>query len=90
MQQQAGLGVADAGWLAAINYGGYMTAPCSRRYQYLELKVRLFRLACCSPWPARPDGADYRTLAVACVALRRRLVQRGGNAVRHRHSSTTG
>lgn len=25
MQQQAGLGVAEAGWLAAINYAGYLS-----------------------------------------------------------------
>ena len=25
MQQQAGLGLAEGGWLAAINYGGYLT-----------------------------------------------------------------
>ncbi len=30
MQQQAGLGVAEAGWLAAINYAGYLSGAFPR------------------------------------------------------------
>lgn len=45
MQQQAGLGVADAGWLAAINYGGYLSgALLASLISDLVLKDRLFRL----------------------------------------------
>jgi len=45
MQQQAGLGVADAGWLAAINYGGYLNgALLASLISDLVLKDRLFRL----------------------------------------------
>lgn len=45
MQQQAGLGVADAGWLAAINYGGYLSgALLASLISDLVVKDRLFRL----------------------------------------------
>ena len=45
MQQQAGLGVADAGWLAAINYAGYLSgALLASRINDLVLKDRLYRL----------------------------------------------
>ena len=45
MQQQAGLGIADAGWLAAINYGGYLCgALLASLISDLVLKDRLYRL----------------------------------------------
>jgi predicted MFS family arabinose efflux permease len=45
MQQQAGLGVAAAGWLAAINYAGYLTgAVIASRISSLVLKDRLYRI----------------------------------------------
>jgi MFS family permease len=45
MQQQAGLGVAEAGWLAAINYAGYLSgALAASLIADLVLKDRLYRL----------------------------------------------
>ena len=45
MQQQAGLGVAQAGWLAAINYAGYLSgAVIASRISDLVLKDRLYRI----------------------------------------------
>ena len=45
MQAQAGLGVAEAGWLAAINYAGYMSgALIASLINDLVLKDRLYRL----------------------------------------------
>ena len=45
MQQQAGLGVAAAGWLAAINYAGYLTgAVIASMVSDLVLKDRLYRI----------------------------------------------
>ncbi|HSN80264.1 MAG TPA: YbfB/YjiJ family MFS transporter, partial [Rhodoferax sp.] len=45
MQQQAGLGVAEAGWLAAINYAGYLSgALIASRISSLLLKDRLYRI----------------------------------------------
>ena len=45
MQDQAGLGLAEAGWLAAINYGGYLTgALAASLISDLILKDRLYRL----------------------------------------------
>ncbi len=45
MQQQAGLGIADAGWLAAINYAGYLSgALIASRISSLVLKDKLFRI----------------------------------------------
>jgi len=45
MQQQAGLGVAEAGWLAAINYAGYLSgAVIASRISDLQLKDRLYRI----------------------------------------------
>jgi len=45
MQQQAGLGVAEAGWLAAINYAGYLGgALIASRISDLVLKDRLYRI----------------------------------------------
>ncbi|MDP3671365.1 MAG: YbfB/YjiJ family MFS transporter [Telluria sp.] len=45
MQQQAGLGIAQAGWLASINYAGYMTgALIASLISDLVLKDRLYRL----------------------------------------------
>lgn len=45
MQQQAGLGLAEAGWLAAINYGGYLTgALVASLISDLVLKDRLYRI----------------------------------------------
>jgi len=45
MREQAGLGVADAGWLAAINYMGYLSgALIASRINDLALKDRLFRI----------------------------------------------
>lgn len=44
MQQQAGLGVAEAGWLAAINYAGYLSgALVASLIGDLVLKDRLYR-----------------------------------------------
>lgn len=44
MQQQAGLGIADAGWLAAINYGGYLSgALLASLVSDLVLKDKLYR-----------------------------------------------
>lgn len=44
MQHQAGLGVAAAGWLAAINYAGYLSgALIATLISDLELKDRLYR-----------------------------------------------
>lgn len=55
MQQQAGLGVAAAGWLAAVNYAGYLSgALLASRISDLVLKDRLYRigivLALVSTW----------------------------------------
>ncbi len=45
MQQQAGLGVAQAGWLAAINYAGYLCgAIVASLISDLQLKDRLYRI----------------------------------------------
>lgn len=45
MQQQAGLGVAEAGWLAAINYTGYLAgALIASLISDLVLKDRLYRI----------------------------------------------
>jgi predicted MFS family arabinose efflux permease len=45
MQQQAGLGVAAAGWLAAINYAGYLSgAVIASMVSDLVLKDRLYRI----------------------------------------------
>ena len=45
MQQQAGLGLAEAGWLAALNYAGYLTgAVIASLISDLVLKDRLYRI----------------------------------------------
>jgi len=45
MQRQAGLGVAEAGWLAAINYAGYLSgALLAALIKDLALKDRCYRL----------------------------------------------
>ncbi len=45
MQQQAGLGVVEAGWLAAINYGGYLCgAVLASLVSDLVLKDKLYRI----------------------------------------------
>jgi len=45
MQSQAGLGVAQAGWLAAINYAGYLSgALLASQINSLVLKDRLYRI----------------------------------------------
>lgn len=45
MQQQAGLGVAAAGWLAALNYAGYLGgAIIASQISDLVLKDRLYRI----------------------------------------------
>ncbi len=45
MQQQAGLGVAEAGWLAAINYAGYLSgALIASLISDMTLKDRLYRI----------------------------------------------
>jgi predicted MFS family arabinose efflux permease len=45
MQQQAGLGVAEAGWLAAINYVGYLSgALIASLISDLVLKDKLYRI----------------------------------------------
>ena len=45
MQQQAGLGVAAAGWLAAVNYAGYLSgALIASRINSLVLKDNLYRI----------------------------------------------
>ena len=45
MQQQAGLGVAEAGWLAAINYAGYLSgALIASLISDMALKDRLYRI----------------------------------------------
>jgi predicted MFS family arabinose efflux permease len=45
MQQQAGLGIADAGWLAALNYAGYLSgALIASCINDLILKDRLYRI----------------------------------------------
>jgi predicted MFS family arabinose efflux permease len=45
MQQQAGLGIAAAGWLAAINYAGYLCgALVAALISDLVLKDRLYRI----------------------------------------------
>ena len=45
MQRQAGLGVAEAGWLAAINYAGYLSgALFASMINDLVLKDRLYRI----------------------------------------------
>lgn len=45
MQSQAGLGIAEAGWLAAINYAGYLAgALTASLISDLVLKDRLYRI----------------------------------------------
>lgn len=45
MQEQAGLGVSAAGWLAAVNYAGYLTgAGVATVISDLVLKDRLYRI----------------------------------------------
>ncbi len=45
MQKQAGLGIAEAGWLAAINYAGYLSgALLASLISDLVLKDRLYRI----------------------------------------------
>lgn len=45
MQKQAGLGIAEAGWLAAINYAGYLSgALIASLIGDLVLKDRLYRI----------------------------------------------
>ena len=44
MQREAGLGVAQAGWLAAVNYAGYLSgAVLAASISDLVLKDRLYR-----------------------------------------------
>lgn len=46
MQQQAGLGLAEGGWLAAVNYAGYISgALIASLISDLHLKDRLYRIA---------------------------------------------
>lgn len=45
MQEQAGLGVSAAGWLAAVHYGGYLTgAAVAAAISDVVLKDRLYRI----------------------------------------------
>ena len=45
MQKQAGLGVSEAGWLAALNYAGYLSgALIASQISDLRLKDRLYRI----------------------------------------------
>ncbi|WP_265946578.1 YbfB/YjiJ family MFS transporter [Dechloromonas sp. A34] len=45
MQQQAGLGIAEAGWLAALNYAGYLSgALIASLISDLVLKDKLYRI----------------------------------------------
>lgn len=45
MQQQAGLGVAEGGWIAAINYMGYLSgAIIASQISNIVLKDRLYRM----------------------------------------------
>ena len=45
MQKQAGLGIAEAGWLAALNYAGYLSgALIASLISDLVLKDRLYRI----------------------------------------------
>ena len=45
MQQQAGLGTADGGWLAALNYVGYLSgAILASLISDVVLKDRLYRV----------------------------------------------
>lgn len=45
MQQQAGLGLAEGGWLAALNYAGYLSgALAASLISDLHLKDRLYRI----------------------------------------------
>ncbi|MBF0264237.1 MAG: YbfB/YjiJ family MFS transporter [Gammaproteobacteria bacterium] len=45
MQQQAGLGIAESGWLAGVNYMGYFCGAVIASFiKNLELKDRLYRL----------------------------------------------
>ena len=45
MQEQAGLGVSAAGWMAAVNYAGYLTgAGMATVISDLVLKDRLYRI----------------------------------------------
>ena len=45
MQQQAGLGVSEGGWLAAINYVGYLSgAILASLISNLQIKDRLYRI----------------------------------------------
>lgn len=45
MQQQAGLGIAEGGWLAAINYAGYLAGALAASFiSDLVLKDRLYRI----------------------------------------------
>jgi MFS family permease len=87
MQQQAGLGIADAGWLAAINYGGYLCgAVIASLISDLVLKDRLYRIGMVRRrLPARCMMGLTTDLTVwAHVALRRRPEQRRRHAARHR------
>ena len=43
MQQQAGLGVAEGGWLAAINYMGYLSGAVIASLIYLAVQIRQSR-----------------------------------------------
>ena len=52
--QQAGLGVAEAGWLAAINYAGYLSgALLAMQGGDLRSRDRLYRVGWSWPSPAR-------------------------------------
>jgi MFS family permease len=62
MQQQAGLGVAEGGWLAAINYMGYLSrAVIASLISDIVLKDRLYRLGLAATPGGALDDKGWRT-----------------------------
>ena len=86
MQQQAGLGVAEAGWLAAINYAGYLSgALIASRISSLVLKDRLYRIGMVLAIVSTlVMGLSTHIVAVGHLALCGGPDQRGGHAAGHR------
>jgi len=86
MQQQAGLGVAAAGWLAAINYAGYLSgALIASRISSLVLKDRLYRIGMVLAIVSTlVMGLSTNVVVWALSALCGGPDQRGGHAAGHR------
>ncbi len=71
MQQHTGLGMSDGGWLATINYSGYLFGAIGASLiSDLILKDRLYRLGLViAVLSTAMDGFDRQFLAMVPIAL---------------------